>query len=114
MLRQLLKSCDRQIAYFSIGRFSESVCVSRNLLVNALVIVNAWALQSGFLSLRVLIYCKRTRFCVDVSLLGENVRLLCAYQSKFIRFGFAVLLLVLLSTPVLVVSVAFVVLVAFY
>ena len=41
------------------------VCVSRNLLVNSLVIVNVQALQFGFLFLSQF-YCKYTRFCVDV------------------------------------------------
>ena len=71
----------------SICRFSDCVCVLRNLLVNALVIVNVWAFQSGFLFL-LWFYCKCMRFCVDVSLLKVNVwRFLCACQSKFSRFG---------------------------
>ena len=44
------------------------VCVSRNLLVNALVIVNVWAFQSGFLFLS-RFYCE----CVDVSFLRVTV-----------------------------------------
>ena len=47
-------------------------------------------------------YCKCTRFCVDVSFLTVNVYVfvgffLCAYQSNFIRFGFAVLIMVSLK-----------------
>ena len=40
------------------------VCVSRNLLVNALVIVNVWAFQSGF-TVNVRGTCKK--FCVCLS-----------------------------------------------
>ena len=46
-------------------------------------------------------YCKYTRFCVDVPFLAVTVCFLCfflcAYQSKFKRFGFAALLLVSLK-----------------
>ena len=49
-------------------------CVSRNLSVNALIIVNVWAFQSQ------LVFCsfrgftgKCTRFCVDLSFLRVNV-----------------------------------------
>ena len=72
----------------SICRFSQCVCVSRNLLVNALVIINLCAFQCGFLFLS-RFYCKCTRFCVDVSFLRENVWsfFVCLLQSKFNRFG---------------------------
>ena len=62
------------------------VCVLRQSLVNALVIVNVWAFQSGFLFLS-RFYCRCTRFCVVVSFLRVNVwSFLCAYQNKFTTY----------------------------
>ena len=61
------------------GRFSEvcvCVCVLRNWLVNALVIVNVSAFQSGFLFL-LHFYCKCMGFCVDVSYLRVNISTVC-------------------------------------
>ena len=71
-----------------IGFQNVCVCLCHgHFVVNALVIVNVRAFHSGFLFLS-RFYCKCTMFIVALSFLRINVwSFLCAYQSRFTRFG---------------------------
>ena len=85
-------------------------------MVNTLLIVNVWALLAfcsflGDVSV-IVFFCVVVLFFFTVNVFCVCVCFLCAHQSRFIRFGFVVLRLFFLSSPVLVVFFIFVVLVA--